>query len=142
MLSSGKLKPPIIKSDYLKTKSNSLPELPGLYKEGSPNRGRIEIEVTERERTMADDLKGKLDTEVELKSSAHEFFNFWRGQVHQTPNHTPANVQEIKLHEGDWESSGSIKIWHYTLGAYITIFPRLAFSFIFSCILTIFFLIL
>ncbi|KAJ9153085.1 hypothetical protein P3X46_026569 [Hevea brasiliensis] len=64
---------------------------------------------------MADDLKGKLETELELKSTPDQFFNFWKVQVHQAPDHTPANVQGVKVHEGDWETSGSIKIWDYTI---------------------------
>ncbi|EEF37413.1 MLP-like protein 328 [Ricinus communis] len=64
---------------------------------------------------MADDMKGQLEVEVEIKSSAEKFFNFWKVQPHQVPNHTPSNIQAVHVHEGDWETPGSIRIWHYTV---------------------------
>ncbi|XP_015578972.2 MLP-like protein 328 [Ricinus communis] len=64
---------------------------------------------------MADDIKGQLESEVELKATAEQFFSFWKGQIHQAPNHTPSNIQAVHVHEGDWETSGSIWIFHYTI---------------------------
>ncbi|KAJ9153090.1 hypothetical protein P3X46_026574 [Hevea brasiliensis] len=64
---------------------------------------------------MADDLKGQLETVVELKSTPEKFFKLWKSEVHQIPNHSPSNIQGVRVHEGDWETSGSIKIWDYTV---------------------------
>ncbi|KDP20178.1 hypothetical protein JCGZ_04713 [Jatropha curcas] len=64
---------------------------------------------------MADDLKGQLEAEVQLKCSPEQFFSVWKNDAQQVPNHTPSNVQGVKLHEGDWETSGCIKIWDYTI---------------------------
>ncbi|KAG8637497.1 MLP-like protein 328 [Manihot esculenta] len=60
-------------------------------------------------------LKGNLETVVELKSSPEKYLSFWKGQAHQVPNHSPTNIQGVHVHEGDWETSGSIKVWKYTI---------------------------
>ncbi|KAF2305524.1 hypothetical protein GH714_006188 [Hevea brasiliensis] len=59
-------------------------------------------------------LKGKLETVFELKATPEQYFNVWAKQAHQIPNHTPSNIQAVQVHEGDWETAGSIKIWNYT----------------------------
>uniref|UniRef100_A0A2C9UFP0 Bet v I/Major latex protein domain-containing protein n=1 Tax=Manihot esculenta TaxID=3983 RepID=A0A2C9UFP0_MANES len=59
-------------------------------------------------------LKGNLETVVEL--NPEKFLSFWKGQAHQVPNHSPTNIQGVHVHEGDCVTSGSIKIWKYTVG--------------------------
>lgn len=61
-------------------------------------------------------LAGKLETEVEIKSSAVIFYNIFKSQMHMLPNISSDNVQHVELHEGDWETLGSVKNWNYTLG--------------------------
>ncbi|XP_065854855.1 MLP-like protein 328 [Euphorbia lathyris] len=61
------------------------------------------------------DLKGELVTEVELKSGADRFFKFWKSEAHKAPKHTSSHVQAVRIHEGDWDTPGSIKIWDYTI---------------------------
>ncbi|KAJ6726247.1 LATEX PROTEIN putative-RELATED [Salix purpurea] len=60
-------------------------------------------------------LKSNLETVVELKSSPEKFFTVWKTQAYHIPNHTPDNVHAVDMHEGDWETEGSIKIWRYTV---------------------------
>ncbi|XP_057986572.1 MLP-like protein 328 [Hevea brasiliensis] len=60
-------------------------------------------------------LKGKLGTVLELKSSPEEFLNLWKDQAHQVANHSPTNIQGVHVHEGDWVTPGSIKVWNYTV---------------------------
>ncbi|OAY29249.1 hypothetical protein MANES_15G129900v8 [Manihot esculenta] len=64
---------------------------------------------------MASNLKGQLETVVELKCTPDQFLKLWKSQGHQIPNHTPSNIQGVRVHEGDWETSGSIKVWDYTI---------------------------
>ncbi|KAK3421526.1 hypothetical protein EUGRSUZ_G02173 [Eucalyptus grandis] len=59
-------------------------------------------------------LKGKLETEVELKAPADKFFKIWRSETHKLPTATSKNIQGVKVHEGDWDQHGAIKIWNYT----------------------------
>ncbi|XP_030529109.1 MLP-like protein 328 [Rhodamnia argentea] len=60
-------------------------------------------------------LQGKLEAEVELKSPADKFFKFWRSETHKMPTVTSKHIQGIKVHEGDWDQHGAIKIWNYTV---------------------------
>ncbi|CAN0908716.1 MLP-like protein 328 [Linum grandiflorum] len=59
-------------------------------------------------------MSGKLEAEVELQAPPAKFFNVLRKSAHQIPSHTPSKIKSINLHEGDWESHGTIKIWNYT----------------------------
>ncbi|WCJ33562.1 Polyketide cyclase/dehydrase and lipid transport superfamily protein [Euphorbia peplus] len=59
------------------------------------------------------ELKGKLERIVELKATPEAFFNVWKSEAHQIPNHTPSHIHSVDIHDGDWETSGSIKIWKY-----------------------------
>ena len=61
-------------------------------------------------------LKGNLETVMELKSSPEKFFTIWKTQAYHIPNHTPDNIHAVDMHEGDWETEGSIKIWRYSAG--------------------------
>ncbi|KAK3211999.1 hypothetical protein Dsin_016705 [Dipteronia sinensis] len=60
-------------------------------------------------------LKGKVESEIEIRAPAEKFYNFFKGQSHQAPTATPTNIQGIEVHEGDWESHGSIKLWKYSV---------------------------
>ncbi|KAL9401723.1 hypothetical protein Peur_005572 [Populus x canadensis] len=60
-------------------------------------------------------LKGELETVIELKSSPEKFFGVWKTQAYHIPNHTPDNIHAVDMHEGEWETEGSIKIWRYSV---------------------------
>lgn len=59
-------------------------------------------------------LSGKIEMKVEIKSNADQFYNIFRKQVHQVPNISASNVHHVELHEGDFQTHGSIKTWKYT----------------------------
>ncbi|KAF2316786.1 hypothetical protein GH714_042127 [Hevea brasiliensis] len=42
----------------------------------------------------------------------------------KVPNHTPTNIQGVDVHEGDWVTSGSIKVWKYTVEGRSEIFKE------------------
>ncbi|KAL6969962.1 hypothetical protein U1Q18_029672 [Sarracenia purpurea var. burkii] len=55
-------------------------------------------------------LLGKMEAEVEMtKSNGEETFDIFSGKAHHTSKLCPEIVQKVDLHEGDWETSGSIK---------------------------------
>ncbi|RDY10097.1 MLP-like protein 43, partial [Mucuna pruriens] len=58
-------------------------------------------------------LKGKVVTEIEIRSSAVQIFNIFAKQLHNLQN-IANGVHEGKLHEGDWHDIGSIKSWSIT----------------------------
>ncbi|KAJ6903181.1 MLP-like protein 43 [Populus alba x Populus x berolinensis] len=60
-------------------------------------------------------LKGELETVIELKSSPEKFFSVWKTSAYDIPNHTPDNIHAVDMHEGEWETEGSIKIWRYSV---------------------------
>ncbi|WCJ33563.1 Polyketide cyclase/dehydrase and lipid transport superfamily protein [Euphorbia peplus] len=71
-----------------------------------------------------DDLKGEIVAEVELKSGPDRFFKFWKSEAHKTPNHASTHIQGVRLHEGDWDTPGSIKIWDYTVDGKSEVFKE------------------
>ncbi|KAJ0095796.1 hypothetical protein Patl1_15429 [Pistacia atlantica] len=60
-------------------------------------------------------LTGKLGADIEINAPAAAFYNVWKSQCHHLPNATPSNMQAVEVHEGDWETAGSIKLWNYTV---------------------------
>ena len=65
---------------------------------------------------MANNLVGKLEAEFELKSDADEFFHSFGAKAHQLPDLVNEKVNRIEVHEGDWKTDGSIKLWTYVIG--------------------------
>ncbi|CAN0839679.1 MLP-like protein 328 [Linum grandiflorum] len=59
-------------------------------------------------------MSGKLEAEVELKAPPAKFYNIFRKTAHHVPTHAPSNIQDVKVHEGDWDCHDTIKIWNYT----------------------------
>lgn len=62
-------------------------------------------------------LKGRIETEIEIKGTADQFYNTFKSTPHHIPKITGNNVHGVD-HEGDWESHahGSIKVWKYAVG--------------------------
>ncbi|GAV67489.1 Bet_v_1 domain-containing protein [Cephalotus follicularis] len=53
-------------------------------------------------------------TEVELKSPPEKLYNIFKKEAHIMPAASPNHLQAVEVHEGDWETHGSIKFWNYT----------------------------
>lgn len=72
-----------------------------------------------RNSTMS--LVGKLVSELEINASAEKYYKLFKDQAFHMPNVSPKIIQEVEVHEGDWDNHGhgSIKIWKYTVGKYI-----------------------
>ncbi|EEF36378.1 MLP-like protein 34 [Ricinus communis] len=60
-------------------------------------------------------MAAKLETVLELSCTPQQFFTVWKSEAHQIPNHTPNNIHAVDVHEGDWETAGSLKAWKYTV---------------------------
>ncbi|KAK3442596.1 MLP-like protein 28 [Eucalyptus grandis] len=71
-------------------------------------------------------LEGKLEFEVEIQSSADEFYNIWRNHMYHLPNASSDAVQSVQLHEGEWHSEDAVKLWTYTVeGKTLTVKERI-----------------
>ncbi|XP_050373620.1 MLP-like protein 28 [Argentina anserina] len=61
-------------------------------------------------------LQGKVEAEIELTSPADKFYNIFKSQAHHVPNTSASGtITGVAVHEGDWETEGSIKIWNYEI---------------------------
>ncbi|XP_008450253.2 MLP-like protein 329 [Cucumis melo] len=62
-------------------------------------------------------LVGEVVSEIEVNANADKFFHFFKHEIFHTPNISSKFIQQVELHEGDWDihSHGSIKIWNYTI---------------------------
>jgi uncharacterized membrane protein len=63
-------------------------------------------------------LIGKVESEVEIQAPAAKFYSFYRKQLEHLPN-ISTHIHGARVHEGDWETVGSVKHWEYTIGNYI-----------------------
>ncbi|RDX65988.1 MLP-like protein 31, partial [Mucuna pruriens] len=68
-------------------------------------------------------LKGKVVTELGIRSPAAKFFNGYAKQLHNLPN-IIGTVHDNKLHEGDWHDIGAIKSWTITTGGKVETFKE------------------
>nr|POE62641.1 mlp-like protein 43 [Quercus suber] len=59
-------------------------------------------------------LMGKLEAEVDYKSSADKFYNIIGSQSYHIAN-ASGTVHEAEVHEGDWETTGSVRQWKFTV---------------------------
>ncbi|KAJ6312688.1 hypothetical protein OIU77_014249 [Salix suchowensis] len=58
-------------------------------------------------------LSGKMEAEVEIKVSAKTFHDVFSCRPHHVSNMSPAKVQNVDLHEGDWGKPGTVISWSY-----------------------------
>ncbi|KAL6998826.1 hypothetical protein U1Q18_041709 [Sarracenia purpurea var. burkii] len=59
----------------------------------------------------------KVETEVEIKANVEDIFHICSGRkAHLAPKLCPEIVHKVDLHEGDWETHGSIKVWTFVAG--------------------------
>ncbi|OMO99687.1 hypothetical protein COLO4_13141 [Corchorus olitorius] len=59
----------------------------------------------------------KMDCQVEIKSSAEQFFDAFKNNMQLMPKLASQIIKDVKLVQGDdWQSVGSVRLWTYTLG--------------------------
>ncbi|RDX78671.1 MLP-like protein 28, partial [Mucuna pruriens] len=76
----------------------------------------MEIEVQSGALMALMVLKGKVVTELGIRSPAAKFFNGYAKQIHNLPNIIDT-LHEGNLHEGDdWHDIGAVKSWTLTTG--------------------------
>ncbi|PRQ40948.1 putative START-like domain-containing protein [Rosa chinensis] len=67
---------------------------------------------------LSSSTTGKLETleeVVEIKSSADKLYAIITTEHHNVPKASSDHIHDVAVHEGDWETSGSIKLWKYTV---------------------------
>ncbi|PON66665.1 Major latex protein domain containing protein [Trema orientale] len=57
----------------------------------------------------------KLEGEVETKSSAEKVYEVISAQQHHLPNACSDKIHDVAVHDGAWHTSGSVKLWKYTV---------------------------
>ncbi|XP_010514273.1 PREDICTED: MLP-like protein 328 [Camelina sativa] len=67
---------------------------------------------------------GTYVTEVPLKGTAEKHYKRWRNENHLFPDAIGHHIQGVNVHDGEWDSHGSIKIWNYTLDGKQEIFKE------------------
>ncbi|PKI58112.1 MLP-like protein 328 [Punica granatum] len=60
-------------------------------------------------------IEGKLEAELELKSTVDKLYKRLKSEIHHAPDASSDKIHAIEVHEGDWETPGSVKLWTYTI---------------------------
>ncbi|EEF26971.1 MLP-like protein 28 [Ricinus communis] len=58
-------------------------------------------------------LSGKMEVDVEIKTSADKFHDVMGGRPHHMTIASPQNIQTCDLHEGEFGKKGSVLYWNY-----------------------------
>ncbi|OMO99690.1 hypothetical protein COLO4_13144 [Corchorus olitorius] len=58
----------------------------------------------------------KMDCQVEIKSSAEQFFDAFKNNIHLMPKLANQVIQDVQLVQGDWQSVGCVRFWTFTVG--------------------------
>ncbi|KAL1203589.1 MLP-like protein [Cardamine amara subsp. amara] len=72
-------------------------------------------------------MSGTYVAEVPLKGSAEKHYKRWKSENHVFSGAIGHHIQGCNMHDGDWDSHGSIRSWNITCGSYFT-FSRSHFS--------------
>ncbi|XP_068327980.1 MLP-like protein 329 [Pyrus communis] len=56
-----------------------------------------------------------LEAEVEIKAKADQLYKFISNKHHDVPKAASDKIYDVTVHEGDWETSDSVKLWKYTV---------------------------
>ncbi|KAK8529234.1 hypothetical protein V6N13_102173 [Hibiscus sabdariffa] len=54
----------------------------------------------------------RMECQFEIKSSADKFFDVYKNKAYLMPKLSSQVVTDIKLLQGDWNSEGSLRLWH------------------------------
>jgi len=65
-------------------------------------------------------MSGTYVAEVPLKGSAEKHYKKWRNENHVFQDAVGHHIQGCTMHDGDWDSHGSIRSWNITCGLYFT----------------------
>lgn len=66
-----------------------------------------------------------LEESVELKSSGEKFYNFLKSQNQKIPRNVHSEkLHAVEIHQGDWNTPGSVKLWKYNIGIITIIIIR------------------
>ncbi|CAF2027393.1 unnamed protein product [Brassica napus] len=65
---------------------------------------------------------GTYVTEVPLKGTAEKHYKRWKSENFLFPDAIGHHIQNVTVHDGEWDSHGGIKIWNYTLGHVMELF--------------------
>ncbi|WZZ10056.1 hypothetical protein YC2023_095977 [Brassica napus] len=57
---------------------------------------------------------GTYVTEVPLKGTVEKHYKKWRSENHAFPEAIGHHIQNVIIHDGEWDSHGAIKTWNYT----------------------------
>ncbi|CAH8314797.1 unnamed protein product [Eruca vesicaria subsp. sativa] len=57
---------------------------------------------------------GTYVTEVPLKGTVDKHYQRWRSENHAFPEAIGHHIQNVTIHDGEWDSHGAIKTWNYT----------------------------
>ena len=61
-------------------------------------------------------LQGKVEADIEITAPADKFYNLFKSEAHHVPKTSQTgSITGVAVHEGDWETEGSIKIWNYAI---------------------------
>ncbi|XP_030513811.1 MLP-like protein 328 [Rhodamnia argentea] len=69
-------------------------------------------------------LEGKVEEEFEINSPADKFYKRLSYELHHLPDASPDKVQGAEIHEGDWVTPGSVKLWNYTIDGVQEVFKE------------------
>lgn len=67
-------------------------------------------------------MSGTYVAEVPLKGSAEKHYKRWRNENHLFQDAIGHHIQGVTMHDGDWDSHGSIRSWNITCGLYFTLY--------------------
>lgn len=58
-----------------------------------------------------------IESDLEIEAPADVFFKRLSKELYQVPS-VSEHVHGVEVHEGDFETHGSVKSWSYTIGIY------------------------
>ncbi|GMI75180.1 MLP-like protein 423 [Hibiscus trionum] len=57
----------------------------------------------------------RIECQIEIKSSADKFFDVFKNKLYLMPKLPNQAVTDIKLLQGNWNSEGSFRLWHFVI---------------------------
>ncbi|KAJ4709981.1 MLP-like protein 28 [Melia azedarach] len=60
-------------------------------------------------------LAGKIEKQIEINAPAEKFYHLFKKECYHISTASPANIQAVDVHEGDWDKHGAVKVWKYTV---------------------------